>query len=179
MNVLALELEQELIQRLQARDEAAMTHFYQRYKSALLQAIWQIVRQRELAEDVLQETMLKFWLGFSSYDSEKARLFTWALRIAQNLAIDRLRERHRGRHLTHPLEDNMASSQAAPVSFRPEHLGIRECLRVLPSAERHLLDLLYWQGYTQSEAAQELAIPLGTVKSRNRRAIRLLARMVT
>ncbi|WP_409334019.1 RNA polymerase sigma factor, partial [Staphylococcus aureus] len=85
-------LEKELIRRLYARDEAAMSLFYKNYSKALYYTIWRIVRQDQLAEDLLQECMLKFWLAFPRYDPSKGKLFTWALNIGRNLAIDCLRE---------------------------------------------------------------------------------------
>ena len=114
MKLLEQQLETELIQRLYARDEAAMTIFYQRYSKSLYYTIWRIVRQDELAEDILQECMLKFWLAFPRYDASKGRLFTWALNIARNLAIDCLREqRYRDAQRTHSLSDSEAPDQEA------------------------------------------------------------------
>ena len=66
----------------------------------------------------------------------------------------------------------------APATFRPEHIGVRDWLLLLGPSDRQLLDLLYLQGYTQVEAAEELRLPLGTVKSRAGRIIRTLARVM-
>jgi RNA polymerase sigma factor (sigma-70 family) len=155
-----------------------MAFFYKNYKQALHHTIWRIVRQDELAQDILQETMLKFWLTFPSYDTSKGRLFTWALTICRNLAIDRLRAVRRISQRTHTLTEEETLHLAAPTSFRPEHIGVRDWLTLLEPSDRHLLELLYLQGYTQAEAADELQLPLGTVKSRGRRIIRALARRI-
>ena len=180
MKLLEQQLETELVSRLYARDEAAMTIFYQRYSKSLYYTIWRIVRQDELAEDILQECMLKFWLAFPKYDASKGRLFTWALNIARNLAIDCLREqRYRDAQRTHSLSDSEAPDKEAPLTFRPEHIGVRDWLELLGPRDRELLDLLYLKGYTQSEAAAELHLPLGTVKSRVVRVIRVLARAIS
>ena len=179
MKLLEPDAESQLVQRLYARDELAMAFFYKNYKQALYHTIWRIVRQDELAEDVLQESMLKFWLAFPSYDTGKGRLFTWALNICRNLAIDRLREQRRVTQRTHSLTDDDAGRLAAPASFRPEHVGVRDWLALLPPPDRHLLELLYLHGYTQAEAAHQLQLPLGTVKSRGRRIIRDLARRMS
>jgi RNA polymerase sigma factor (sigma-70 family) len=179
MKLLKPELEQELIQRLYARDEEAMALFYKQYGKALYHTIWRIVRQDEVAEDLLQESMLKFWQAFPKYDSTKGRLFTWALNIGRNLAIDHLRERrYREAQRTHSLSDTNAPDRAAPATFRPEHIGVRDWLELLVPSDRQLLDLLYLKGYTQTEAAEELSLPLGTVKSRAGRIIRTLARVM-
>lgn len=178
MKLLEPDAESQLVQRLYARDELAMAFFYKNYKQALYHTIWRIVRQNELAQDVLQETMLKFWLTFPSYDTSKGRLFTWALTICRNLAIDRLRAARRTAQRTHTLTDEEVSHLAAPTGFRPEHVGVRDWLALLEPSDRHLVELLYLQGYTQAEAADELQLPLGTIKSRGRRIIKALARRI-
>jgi RNA polymerase sigma factor (sigma-70 family) len=178
MKLLEQEAENQLIQRLHAKDEQAMSFFYKNYKKALYQVILRIVRQEELAEDVLQESMLKFWLAFPTYDASKGRLFTWALNISRNMAIDRLREQRRTTHRTLSLSEGEVHRLAAPLTFRPEHIGVREWLVLLEPSDQQLLELLYMRGYTQAEVADELQLPLGTVKSRGRRIIRTLAQMM-
>ncbi|RZK89323.1 MAG: RNA polymerase sigma factor [Hymenobacter sp.] len=180
MKLLEQESENELVRRLYARDEAAMALFYKNYSKALYYTIWRIVRQDELAEDILQECMVKFWVAFPRYDSQKGRLFTWALNIARNLAIDCLREqRYRDAQRTYSLSEDLTSDRAAPLTFRPEHIGVRDWLELLRPTDRQLLDLLYLKGYTQTEAAEELNWPLGTVKSRAGRIIRTLSRVMS
>lgn len=178
MKLLEQEAENQLIQRLHAKDEKAMSFFYENYKRALYQVILRIVRQEELAEDVLQESMLKFWLAFPTYDASKGRLFTWALNISRNLAIDRLREQRRTAQRTQSLSDCSAHRLAAPLTFQPEHIGVRDWLVLLEPSDQQLLELLYMRGYTQAEVADELQLPLGTVKSRGRRIIRTLAQLM-
>ena len=178
MKLLEPEAENDLIQRLYAKDEQAMAFFYRNYKQALYQVIVRIVRHEELAEDVLQESMLKFWLAFPTYDASKGRLFTWVLNISRNLAIDRLREQRRLAQRTQPLSESDAHRLAAPLTFRPEHIGVRDWLQLLAPSDQELLELLYIRGYTQAEVASELRLPLGTVKSRGRRIIRTLAQLM-
>jgi RNA polymerase sigma factor (sigma-70 family) len=178
MKLLEPDAESQLVQRLYARDELAMAFFYKNYKQALYHTIWRIVRQDELAQDILQEVMLKFWQTFPSYDTSKGRLFTWALTISRNLAIDRLRAARRISQRTHVITEEEKQHLAAPTVFRPEHVGVRDWLALLNPSDRQLLELLYLQGYTQAEAADELQLPLGTIKSRGRRIIKALARRI-
>jgi RNA polymerase sigma factor (sigma-70 family) len=179
MKALEREQEDELVSRLHARDEAAMALFYQNYSKALYYTIWRIVRQDELAEDLLQECMLKFWLAFPKYDPRKGRLFTWALNIGRNLAIDCLREqRYRDAQRTQSLNEDLALNRAAVPTFKPEHIGVRDWLGLFGPSDQRLLDLLYLKGYTQTEAAEELQLPLGTIKSRIARIIRTLTRVM-
>jgi RNA polymerase sigma factor (sigma-70 family) len=171
--------EAELVQRLLAREEQAMTIFYRQYHRALYAAIYRLVRQPAVAQDILQECLVKMWTAFPSYDARKGRLFTWVLRIGSNLAIDVLRQQRLVTERVYPLSDQASNQWAAPVTFQPEHIGVREWLALLPARDQKLMDLLYLQGYTQLEAAHVLQLPLGTVKSRAGRSLRQLARVVT
>jgi len=174
------EQEAALVQRLYARDEQAMTLFYQHYHKSLYHFIWRVVRQDELAEDILQESMLKCWLSFASYDARKGRLFTWALNLSRNLAIDKLREaRYQQARRTVSLAETDYDQLVATNGFQPEHIGVREWLTALSASDRALLDTLYFKGYTQVEAAAHLHLPLGTVKSQVKRIIKYLAQVVT
>ena len=173
-----LENERRLIQRLYARDGQAMTLFYQQYRRTIYHVIRRLVRHDELAEDILQESMLKIWLSFATYDASKGRLFTWALNISRNLAIDRLRER---RYQEARRTDSLAENTAylvAPTTFQPEHIGVRDWLTILPNTDRELMEILYLKGHTQAEASEHLQVPLGTVKSRVKRIIKTLSRAV-
>ncbi|MCC2545339.1 sigma-70 family RNA polymerase sigma factor [Hymenobacter sp. BT175] len=169
--------ENELIERLYARDQAAMTEFYDQYGKVLYSVILRIVRNEELAEDALQECMVKIWYSFASYDPGRGRLFTWALNVCRHAAIDQLRtRRYRESQSTQPLEGSKALRTPALAAFLPEHVGVRELLLLLKPADRVLMELLYFGGFTHSEAADELQLPLGTVKTRVRASIQLLSR---
>ena len=171
--------EDELVQRLRARDEAAMTLFYDKYSAALYGVILRIVKKEEIAEDVLQEGLVKIWHSFASYDAGKGRLFTWVLNVCRNLAIDKIRSRqYRVGSRTQPLEDSSAMRQAAPTDFRPEHIGLQEMTSQLSPEQKQIIDLLYFGGFTQSEVAEELDLPLGTVKTRARAGIKVLAKLI-
>ncbi|RYU77199.1 RNA polymerase sigma factor [Hymenobacter persicinus] len=171
--------EQELVQRLYARDETAMTLFYDAYGKALHNTIWRIVKQEEVAQDVLQESMVKIWFSFASYNPERGRLFTWALNVCRNVAIDHIRtKRYQAAARTEELDNSGARQQPALPTFQPDHIGLRELVSQLTPSDQQLIDLLYFNGFTQVEAAEELEIPLGTVKSRVRRAIWALAKAI-
>ncbi|TGE12814.1 RNA polymerase sigma factor [Hymenobacter elongatus] len=166
-----------LVQRLYARDEAAMTVFYDKYGRILYSVILRIVRHETLAEDALQESMIKIWYSFDSYDTNRGRLFTWALNVCRNAAIDHLRTRHyHEKQKTDSLEKSAASYQVASVGFQPEHIGLRELVMALKPNDRKIIDLLYFGGFTQAEVADELQVPLGTVKTRARAAMQALSK---
>ncbi|MBC6609241.1 RNA polymerase subunit sigma-70, partial [Hymenobacter sp. BT188] len=101
-------------------------------------------------------------------------VFTWALRLCRNLALDELRSRraHQARQ-TRPLAGCLAAPPATP-GFAPEHVGLRELVAQLPPVQRQVLELLYFEGYTHAEVAGALQVPLGTVGTRSRAALRAL-----
>ena len=173
-------VEAELVQRLRARDETALSLFYDRYAPALYGVILRIVKKEDEAEDVLQEALVKIWNSFASYDSTKGRLYTWVLNICRNLSIDKIRSRqHRVSSRTQGLDDSpTALAQSAPTAFRPEHIGLKDIVQQLIPEQRQIIDLLYFEGFTQSEVAEELNLPLGTVKTRARTAIKLLSKII-
>ena len=168
--------EQALVLRLLARDEQALGLLEARYGGSLLSVLVRLLRDRELAEDVLQEGLLKVWLSIASYDPERGRLFTWMVRVCSNQAIDAMRSpRYRFHKSNKSLEVAGAQQARAPVSFKPEHIGLRELTLGLKPTQREVIDLLYFGGCTQVEAAEQLHIPLATVKTRARAALVVLA----
>jgi RNA polymerase sigma factor (sigma-70 family) len=170
--------EHVLVQRLLARDEQALQLLEARYAGSLLAVLIRLVRDRELAEDVLQEGLLKVWLSIGSYQPERGRLFTWMVRVCCNQAIDAMRSpRQRFHKANKPLEVAGAQQALAPTSFNPEHIGLRELTLRLKPTQREVIDLLYFGGCTQAEAAEQLGIPLATVKTRARAALVALAQV--
>ena len=165
-----------LIERLLARDEQALRLLHAQYAKSLLAVVLRLVRDEALAQDVLQEAWLKVWLSFASYDAGRGRLFTWLARVCSNHAVDVMRSpRYRFHRQNRSLEVAGAALVPAPASFKPEHIGVRELAGQLKPRQREVIDLLYFGGCTQVEAAEELGIPLATVKTRARAAIQALA----
>ena len=161
--------EEVLLERLQSHDEQAYSFLYDRYSKALFAVITQIIPQQEIAEDVLQEVFVKIWQHIRSYDPGKGRLYTWMLNIARNQAIDRTRSKdfNKGNKTT-GLSDNVYNRN---TELRIDDVGLKKTLNNLPEENRKLLELAYFQGYTQEEISKLLSIPLGTVKTRIRATI--------
>ncbi|MBF9223305.1 sigma-70 family RNA polymerase sigma factor [Hymenobacter sp. BT662] len=170
--------EHELVQRLLARDERALGQLYEQYARNLFTVILRVVQDEAMAQDVLQEGLLKVWLSIGSYEATRGRLFTWMVRVCCNQAIDALRSpRHRFHRGNPSLEAAGAHYSPAPTAFYPEHIGVRELIVQLKPRQREVMDLLYFGGCTQAETAEQLAIPLATVKTRARAALAVLSRM--
>lgn len=165
-------LEQKLIEGLQEQDLQAFNELYRMYASNLFGVILKIVNQRETAEDLLQETFLKIRRHIDSYDEKKSRLFTWMLNISRHTAIDHLRLKS-----SRQLQSNVIYEDAAKQlsfyshSFNTDTVGVKNLLNGLPHRHKQLIDLFYYQGYTHTEIAELLHMPLGSVKTTIRQAI--------
>lgn len=168
--------EQSLIAGLRSRDEKAISMLYDRYSAALFGIISRIIKFDEIAEDVLQETFVKIWKSIDQYNESRGRLFTWMARLAKNTAIDHLR----GRGYINSSKNADINEVSAEVDlknqmlYNPETIGVQKLTTNLSAPQKAILDLIYFQGYSHSEVAKELNIPLGTVKTRLRMAISAL-----
>ena len=165
--------EEELVMMLQNKDQQAFSYLYDNYSAALNGVIWRLVEDRELAEDILQEAFVRIWNNFSSYDSAKGRLFTWMLNLARNLTIDTLRSKGYKKQAKISGDENSVSNftDDGRTAERFDAMGLRKQLANLKPEQRSIIDLAYFNGYTQDEISKEMGIPLGTVKTRMRAAI--------
>jgi RNA polymerase sigma factor (sigma-70 family) len=168
--------EAQLVIELNAGQTKALEKLYQDYSAALLGIIMKIIKQEDVAEDVLQETFVKIWTAIGQYDPAKGRLFTWMARMAKNKAIDHLRSR--GEINSQRNEDidflAMEINRMHQIQYHPEHIGLKQLMKVLSPSQTLVLEMVYFQGYTQAETAEVLNIPIGTVKTRIRAAIKIL-----
>ena len=165
--------EEELVYLLKGRDQSAFSYLYDNYSAALYGVIYKMLENRELAEDVLQESFLKIWNNFSNYDSLKGRLFTWMLNITRNLTIDTIRSKGYKKQSKIQNSENAVNniSDKANTAESFDALGIRKHLTLLKNDQKKIIDLAYFDGLTQDEISKTLNIPLGTVKTRMRAAI--------
>jgi RNA polymerase sigma factor (sigma-70 family) len=165
--------EEELVLALRHREKIAVEALYDMYSSSLYGVIVRIVIDTAVAEDVLQDTFVKIWNSFSSYSAEKGRLFTWMVNIARNLSIDKIRSKDfKNQGKNQELENNVTFiDEQRNTEYKPELLGIKELVETLKPEQKSILDLVYFKGYTHVEAADELGVPLGTIKTRLRMAI--------
>lgn len=165
--------EEELIQALRRREKVAAEALYDMYSASLYGVIVRIISDTATAEDVLQETFVKIWHSFASYSTDRGRLFTWMVNIARNLAIDKVRSKDfKNQNKNQELENNVAfiDEQRSTV-YKPELLGVKDLVQTLKPEQKTILELVYFKGYTHVETADELGIPLGTVKTRLRTAL--------
>ena len=161
---------------LKNREKIAIEALYDMYSSSLYGVISRIILDTPTAEDVLQETFVKIWNSFSSYSTEKGRLFTWMMNIARNLAIDKIRSKDfKNQNKNQDVENNVNFiDEQKNTVYNPELLGLKELVETLKPEQKAILDLVYFKGFTHVEAAEELDVPLGTIKTRLRMAMQQL-----
>lgn len=163
--------ESELVQLLKQRQQSAFSYLYDNYSAALLSVIVGVVADTELANDVLQEVFIKIWRQIESYDDAKGRLFTWMLNVARNASIDTVRSKsyqnsQQNQELTETTYDAGGTTQ-----IQTDQMGLRKVVHQLKEEYKVLVELAYFQGFTQDEISKILDIPLGTVKTRLRTAL--------
>jgi RNA polymerase sigma-70 factor (ECF subfamily) len=165
--------EEELVMAIRNREKAGAEALYEMYSSSLYGVIYRVVQHEEIAEDLLQDTFLRIWNSFPSYDSSKGRLFTWMVNIARNISIDKIRSKDfRNSSKTEDIENNVLTIQMQTGNtLNPEIMGLKELVAKLKPEQKIVLDLVYFRGFTHAEVSEELEIPLGTVKTRLRNAI--------
>ena len=155
------------------KDDRAFTTLYSMYNKSLFGVISNLIKEQEEAEDVLQEVFVKIWKNIDSYNESKGRFYTWILNIARNSAIDKLRSKGFGNSQKNLSADNFVHliDDSNKLTNRIDTIGIQEFVKKLKPKCIQLIELLFFQGYTQQEASDELEIPLGTVKTQNRNCI--------
>lgn len=169
-------LESHIVELLQERDEKAISLLYDHYADTLYGVAFKVLRDEALAQDVLQESFVKIWKKSTSYDSSKAKLFTWLFRITRNTAIDKLRS-------IQTKKDNEIQFDVSDVykvgveSTNLDVLDMQDNLVKIEPKYQIVLDALFFQGMTQQEASEELNIPLGTIKSRLKIGLRELRKI--
>ncbi len=164
--------------RMAAGDQDAFATFYDATSASVFGIILRVLRDRAQAEEVAQEVFLEAWRQATRYDSEQGSPAAWVNTIAHRRAVDRVRsvERSAQRDQRHVEDERGTSSPDASevVVARDEGDRVRAALDQLPEAQRTALALAYFDGHTQREVAEMLNVPLGTVKTRMRDAMRKL-----
>lgn len=171
-------IENQIVSLLKKGDQQAVALIYDHYGAVLFGLCVRMMGSKEEAEEVFQESMIKIWKKAQSYDSEKARLYTWMMNVTRNTCIDQIRKEDRKPEIQ-AVEKNVTKVEAVhQTTDSVDHIGLKKELKNLRPEDRSVIELSYLEGYTQDEIAQKLNIPLGTVKSRARKAIKELRRLL-
>jgi RNA polymerase sigma-70 factor (ECF subfamily) len=172
----------QLLKAVARGDEQALATLYDQYRIILFGLLVRILNSREEAEDVLQEVFMQVWRRAADFDETRGKPFTWLVTLARSRAIDRLRSlgaRERvAAAATRDVQEE--TSDAASDAFRSEQRQlVTSALAQLPEEQKRPLVLAYFDGLTQSEIAEKLGAPLGTIKTRMRSGMIKLREVLT
>lgn len=171
------EAERALVRRLISGEEEAVRILYGRFAGPVYGLGLRLLGSPEAAQELTQDTFLTAWRKAAQYDPARGRLSTWVMVIAHNLGVDRLRrESRRPLALVEDVERLAGEDDDDAAARVVERVAATELLSVLSTAERRLLGLAYYRGWTAKEIALHDSIPLGTVKTRLRSALIKLRR---
>jgi RNA polymerase sigma-70 factor (ECF subfamily) len=173
------ESDRELAARLQRRETRAMADLYDRFGRLVYSVIYAIVRDSGIAEDLLQETFLRIWNRSAGFDAERGALGPWLLTVARNRAIDHIRSAGaRNSRNVIELESREHKSQdlGAEIDLQNKDRAkvIRAAMDRLTENQRRVIELAYYEGLSQTEMAEKLGQPLGTIKTWVRGALKKL-----
>lgn len=166
-------IEKEIVKKIKAGDEQGLRLLYQHYSSALYGIAFRFLNDEMYAEEVLQNTYLKVWNKIDQYDPEKAAFYTWMVNILKNSAIDISRTlKFQNEKKTVSFDNDVHSDKKENILS----LGMeaKQMLKDIDEKYVQVLDYLFLRGYSQSEMSEELDIPIGTIKTRVKKAIDLL-----
>jgi RNA polymerase sigma factor (sigma-70 family) len=161
--------DEALVALLERGEEVALAELYDRYGQIAFSLAYRMLRNETLAEDAVQEAFLTVWRNAARFVPERAKASTWLLTIVHRRAVDVVRreERRRTEPFVPGVEAASAEGSAADAAWlRLQRERVQDALRRLPDEQREALELAYYGGFTQSELAERLGQPLGTIKSR-------------
>ena len=168
----------DLLLEVRDGDKEAFRRLYDRSSVAAYSLAVGVIRDRALAADAVQEAFIEIWRNAHTFDPAKGTGWTWILVITHRKSVDLIRRNHRHRPCPHQYQDTEPASQDGAVdqsSLQAEtRTHVRKILAELPQSQRQLIELAYFGGYTQSELASKLSLPIGTVKSRTHAALTAL-----
>lgn len=178
-------IEAELIRRIAQGEREAFDELYARYSRPLFSYILKFLRDRMLAEEVLQDAFVKIWKTAPRYDPKLSRPFSWSVLVTKRLCIDRLRAMKPVTVAEDPMAlqpvENHQTLERAPsetVAIKDEVGILKSMLQKLPDSQRRSLELAMDKGMTQQEISDTLDMPLGTVKTAMRRGMQRLRTMM-
>jgi len=169
-----------LVEKFKQKDEKAFEKLYNMYSDSMHGVIYNIVRDHDTAEEVMQDVFIKAWHKADSYSSKKGRFFTWILNISRNAAIDKTRSKAFKNSKQNLNSDFFVDiiEGSENLDDKTDAIGIKKFVDKLAEKCKAVIELLYFKGFTQSEASEALDMPIGTIKTRNRNCIKELRNMV-
>jgi RNA polymerase sigma-70 factor (ECF subfamily) len=171
-------VELDLLARIAKRERRAFEELYTRYANILYATAMKFLKQDADAQDVVQDVFIQIWDKANLYDPAKGKPLTWALTLTRNRSIDRIRAIQRRSRLRDDFEketvmDESAGLREALSGVDASEKGqiLRDAVSQLSAEQRRVIELAFFRGLTQSEIAEKLGEPLGTIKARARRGL--------
>lgn len=167
---------EDFIERLKAGEEHAYEQLYDNYADLLYGIILRMVQNPSDAENLLQDCFVKIWLNIQHYDETKGRLATWMINIARNVAIDFTRSSYFRKKSMIQNDEKIVHLPDTPAEMEKleDHKRLLQVMQLLPPNCREIIEWMYFEGFSQTEISTHFGIPLGTVKSRTRQAMKAL-----
>ncbi|MEQ9619542.1 MAG: sigma-70 family RNA polymerase sigma factor [Deltaproteobacteria bacterium] len=173
--------DKELMALVKKRDKTAFREIYSRFSQVVFNLVYRILKDRQEAEEVVQEIFLQVWNKADSYDAQRGALSTWIINISRNKSIDRLRTRSHKFQNTEINEERLNSKYdfSRILENREERRKVlQEALNTLPQEQRTAIEMVYFEGFTHVETAQKLNEPVGTIKTRIRLGVMKLKQKI-
>lgn len=171
----------DLILRIRRAEEEAFRDLFRRYAPTALALARRVVRQPYLADEIVQEAFLALWRNPAGYDPGRGSVRSWLLSTVHHRAVDMVRREEAQRRRAEEAAGDASAEPTDPATTVIEQLdvqrereAVRRALGELPEEQRRVIELMYFGGRSQSRIAEELGLPLGTVKSRTLLAMRKL-----
>ncbi len=178
-------VELDLLARITKRERAAFEQLYTRYSNILYATAMKFLKEDADAQDVVQDVFIQIWDKAKLYDPAKGKPLTWALTMTRNRSIDRIRAIQRRTRLRDDFEKETVADESAGIREALSGVDASEKTQILRDAvarlspeQRKVIDLAFFGGLTQSEIADRLGEPLGTVKARARRGLMKLKELL-
>ncbi len=173
--------DRQIINLIASMDKEALEALYGRYSTSVYSLAMYMLRNEALAQEVTQEIFLNIWLKAASFNADRGEPRSWIMSVAHHKVVDLIRSRRRSTIMTDPADyetlDLLPSGQISTeeqVDRNLERERIMKAMEVLPKAQREVILLAYFEGYSQSAMAEKLGQPLGTIKTRVRLAMQKL-----
>jgi RNA polymerase sigma-70 factor (ECF subfamily) len=165
--------DRDLVRRIERGEEEAFRGLFRRYAPSALALARRVARQPFLAEEIVQEAFLAVWRNPGGYDQARGSVKSWLMGMVHHRAVDAVRREESQRRRTEEAQANEVVVVEDPAEAVVDALGVpeerkavRTALGQLPPEQRHVIELMYFEGLSQSGIADRLGLPLGTVKSR-------------
>jgi RNA polymerase sigma-70 factor, ECF subfamily len=175
------EQDRQCLERVRQGDTRALAELYDRYTPLLYPVVLRILRSGAEADDALQEAWLQVWKRSATYDPKRGSVAAWLLTVARTRALDRYRSlaaRGRAESKVDPDPVNAPADPQADATRGQIGERVREAMASLEPRQREVIEIAYFQGLSQSEIAEKIGAPLGTVKSWTRQALTRLREML-